>query len=250
MRFFGAVGSGWCTMVEASLSRRQRDRHVVLQRVRRFVEMPSLKNANASSSPVGRRAVAREVGHAVERARLGLAAARGARAAHPFGQRAGVARHRQVAAQDRAQFGVRDLVSSVTTSRGWCGRRRRAPSRPPARVQPKLGDRLCTTFAPAAVVPAPPKRAPRPFSSVSAKKLSDGGSVRPSSCSIVGEAPPRAASRPRGCSAAPPPCATATPRRAAPRAAARAAYAAGACAPFSLPVSPRLNDSALSVPFD
>ena len=44
-----------------------------------------------------------------------------------------------------------------------------------------------TTAAPAAVLPAPPKRAPMSLISISAKKLSEGGSIRPSSWATVGE---------------------------------------------------------------
>ena len=44
-----------------------------------------------------------------------------------------------------------------------------------------------TTAAPAAVVPAPPKRAPRPLSSVSAKKLSEGRLVSRAIVAMSGE---------------------------------------------------------------
>ena len=44
-----------------------------------------------------------------------------------------------------------------------------------------------TTAAPAAVVPAEPKRAPRSLTSISAKKLSDGVLVRETSVAIGGE---------------------------------------------------------------
>jgi hypothetical protein len=44
-----------------------------------------------------------------------------------------------------------------------------------------------TTAAPAGVVPAPAKRAPRSFRSVSAKKLSDEGSINANSWATVGD---------------------------------------------------------------
>ncbi len=62
---------------------------------------------------------------------------------------------------------------------------------------------LCTTPAPAGVVPVPPNSAPRSLRSVSAKKLSDGGSVRPSSCATVGEETCASSTAPGGVGAAP-----------------------------------------------
>ncbi len=59
------------------------------------------------------------------------------------------------------------------------------------------------TAAPAAVVPAPPKRAPRSLSSVSAKKLSEGGSISPSSWATVGDGAVASWTAPGGVLAAP-----------------------------------------------
>jgi len=67
----------------------------------------------------------------------------------------------------------------------------------------QLGDRPRTTAAPALVVPAPPKRAPRSLTSVSAKKLSDGGNVSPSNPLIVGDWTAASWVAPAGVAAAP-----------------------------------------------
>src|SRR4029077_7548239 len=104
------------------------------------------------------------------------------------------------------------------------------------------------TAAPAAVVPAPAKRAPRSLVSVSAKKLSEGGSIRPSSCVTVGEDTWASGAAPDGGLAAPLTPRTLTPLAFSAAHSLRAALAARAGAPFCDPLAPHVGAKPLSVP--
>ena len=134
---------------------------------------------------IARGAVADQVGDVVERAGLAAAVALGDRAVHLVLERAGLARRppaswRSSRCPPSLEHGddLRGLVRSErdrpepSLSWGWT---------------PKLAISDRTTAAPAAVVPAPPKLAPSPLSSISAKKLSDGVLVSLISVAIRGE---------------------------------------------------------------
>src|SRR3954452_17869934 len=84
----------------------------------------------------------------------------------------------------------------------WSERDRPEPSTTRG-VTPKPARVDFTTFAPAAVEPAPPNAAPRPLIIISAKKLSDGWSVRRAIVEIGGESVGASSGAPDGAERAP-----------------------------------------------
>ena len=158
----------------------ERDRHVVLDHVRESRGDAVVEEREREQMAVDGLAVADEVGVAGERAGLALAAP--AAAVPRMRLRAcRSGRRRPCCCAGSCRLGVRrSLGEQVDDFVG--GRAVASDSPEPSTTRGCMPSSSVivwlTTAAPAAVVPAPPAAAPRSLSSVSAKKLSDGGSIR------------------------------------------------------------------------
>ena len=138
----------------------ERDRHAVLQRVRRLGADAVHQERERDAARRRACAVARERGDVVQRAGLGVAASAGRRAAHAVGERA-------VAAGDGERDPSNGSATSVSSMpgqqpddvarRGAVLAARGRSRRPSSGAMPKSAALRRATAAPAAVVPAPPK---------------------------------------------------------------------------------------------
>ena len=136
-----------------------------------------MRKAKATRAPDGGLAVARQRGHVVERAGLGLAAVARDAAAHAAARACRCARRPRARSGRPGPASRRAAMcwSSRTTWRGVVRLARESPEPSATRGRsPKPVIVRRTTAAPARVVPPAPNSSPSALISVSALKLSDG----------------------------------------------------------------------------
>ena len=187
------AGRAWAARpapVYGALRARQGDRDVVLEDVGGGGFDPVGEDREGQHVAVAGGAVSDQVGDAREGPGLAHAAPRGGGLAHPRFQRAGAPRDRHPRPQQRPDGGRVQRHQQVAHLVGGGAVGFREPGAViDQRVDPRAARRSWRTppAPPPGSSPRPPRRAPIAFTSISAKKLSEGGSISPTSWAIVGE---------------------------------------------------------------